>query len=384
MIETFCDMGHEMTVAAVGIHAEKPGQHPEKYCRVLAVKTRPLQKTGKYRKVLFSFFAGLQLAHAVFRNFKREPVDLIIFSTPPITLLPGVLLIKRHLKAPLYLLLKDIWPDDTVGIGGMREGGIVWRVFRFLANRTYRAADFIGCMSEASVRYLRLHYPELPSEKVEVCPNSRKSRERLPVDRQTVRRQYGIPDSALVIIYGGNLGKAQGIEFLIDIAIAYRNDLTAFFLIVGTGTEVLALKRGLLTADAPNVRLLPALPSPDYEALAASCDVGLVLLHPLGRVPNFPSRLLSYLMAGLPVIVAADDATDMGDIVERHQCGFKCRNGDLSRFKQVVEALKDEKKRLDMGRQSYRLFKTHYTTAVSCAAILRHFGASVKEESHDA
>ncbi|MBH1939413.1 glycosyltransferase [Mobilitalea sibirica] len=376
LMQEFYRNGHDVTVVTVNEKAiqQKSSLRLEEGLRVLRVRTGNIQKTNKYKKVIASFFAGPRLLCAIHKYLKHAEFNLILFSTPPITLTPFVVLMKKHYRASLYLLLKDIWPQDTVDLGGMRYGGLVWGVFRYLEKLTYRHADYIGCMSPAGVNYIKKHNRYLKNKVIEVCPNSIRERKIISVDREAVRKKYGLPMDKPVFIYGGNLGKAQGISFLADILREYLEESKVFILIVGSGTEYEYLHRKITQIKPVNAKLIPSLSVREYEELVRACDIGLIFLYKNSTVPNFPSRLLTYLNASLPVIACVDPATDLGMIIESAGCGILVNSGNMNDFRMAVEQiLKDEDVRKSMGINSYRLLREHYTVDISYQIIISHY-----------
>ncbi|MDF2540690.1 MAG: glycosyl transferase group 1 [Herbinix sp.] len=376
LMEEFNKQGHKVTVLGINDRNQrgKTYRSIENGVRVIRVKTGSIQKTNKYKKVIFSFLAGLQMLIAAFRYLRNERFDLILFSTPPITLTPAVVFLKHWYHGKLYLLLKDIWPQDTVDLGGMRKGGIVWGIFRMLEKMTYNASDYIGCMSPANVSYLQSHNRFHKNKIIEVCPNSMKKRAFFDVERDEIREKYHLPKDKVIFLYGGNLGKSQGLKFLMEIVEHYRNHPKIFFLITGSGTEYGYLERGFKKLRASNVKLMPSLSPKEYEILTRACDVGLIFLHQNSTVPNFPSRLLSYLTAKLPVIAAVDTATDIGTIVESAGCGFQAFHGNLQSFERAVKRIMSSKElRSEMGERGYQLFLTEYTAEKSYEIIMKHF-----------
>lgn len=55
----------------------------------------------------------------------------------------------------------------------------------------------------------------------------------------------------------------------------------------------------------------------DYDILVAVCDVGMIFLDYRFSIPNFPSRLLSYVYAKFTVLACAEESADIGDIIEQ-------------------------------------------------------------------
>lgn len=382
LMKEFVEHGHNVYAASIGGSDSKETTSTiEDGIKVLRVSSGKVQKTNKYVKVINSFLAGSRIRKAVKKHYSDIKFDLIIFTTPPITMILDIIRMKYAYCAPLYLLLKDIWPQDTVDIGGMRKGGAVWWIFRWLEKQTYKTADYIGCMSPAAKKYILAENKYLSAEKVEICPNSQKDRAHHIQRNKSLRAVYGIPEVALVMIYGGNIGIPQGIDFLFEIAAAIKTEKDKFLLIVGGGTEYDRLEAGLKQISAENVRLIPTVDKYEYDALVNESDVGLVLLHPHAEAPNFPSRLLSYIQIGKPVITAVDEATDIGKIVEHYKCGIKCKNGDIAGFMSAVNHFTNEGIRKVAGENARQLFLKCYTVDKGYQIIMSHFGGECVNET---
>lgn len=141
--------------------------------------------------------------------------------------------IKRRDHARTYLLLKDIFPQNAVDIGILKKSGLkglIYRYFRAKEKKLYAISDRIGCMSQANVDYLLRQDPELDPAKVELCPNSVEPLERTITAerRRELREKYGIPQDKTVFLYGGNLGRPQGVPFIMDCLRACRNRQDCF------------------------------------------------------------------------------------------------------------------------------------------------------------
>ncbi len=122
-----------------------------------------------------------------------------------------------------------------------------------------------------------------------------------------------------------------------------------------------------------NAKIFGQLPKDEYEILANTCDVGLIFLDHRFTIPNFPSRLLSYMQASMPVIAATDTSTDMGEILENGEFGFWCESNDINAFNKNIEKLYDEKLRNDMGANARKYLEENYTARRSYEIIIKHF-----------
>ena len=226
-------------------------------------------------------------------------------------------------------------------------------------------------MSPANLSYLLRNNPELDSSKIEVFPNCLDPLD-LRVDAQTriaIREKYQIPKNKIVLIYGGNLGRPQGIPFIIDSIRQSANVSDVFFLIVGGGTEYYKLESFVDIEKPNNVKLMNKLPKEEYDLLVAACDVGLIYLDHRFQIPNFPSRLLSYLQAGLPVLCATDPNTDVGIIVEENGFGWWCESDDVNTFVQIVSQI-NKSKAEEMGKIGMTYLLENYNINVGYEKLL--------------
>ncbi len=309
--------------------------------------------------------------HAVKEYLGHLKFGLILYSTPPITLATPVKRLKKLFGCRTYLMLKDIFPQNAVDLEMFSDKGVAYKYFRNKERELYSVSDKIGCMSPANVEYVLKHNPELPRDKVEICPNAIIPNEMEDRDgyKKDVREKYGIPDRALVYLYGGNLGKPQGIPFLVECLKRVKNDQDCFFIICGSGSEYSLLENFVKQDKPENVKLIPFLPKQEYDALVKGCDVGLVFLDYRFTIPNFPSRVLSYMEYGIPVLVCADDATDLRRMAEENGFGFSCSSNDTHEFEKQIAAMSTADL-AGMGIRSRKFLEERYSVRIPYEEIM--------------
>ena len=377
LLRQFVSNGH--SVCAVCANERRLGRKTEltreSGINVLRVRTGNVTQVNMIEKGISILLIEHQFRAAVKDHFSDISFDLVLYSTPPITLAGVIEFIKDRDNARAYLMLKDIFPQNAVDMEVMRFNGLIHRYFRRIEKKFYQLSDFIGCMSQRNVDYILAHNPEIPSEKVEVCPTSIDpvAIEKNDTIIRDIRRKYDIPVDKTVFIYGGNLGKPQGLDYLIECIKSSVMNRQAFFLIVGSGTDYVKLERYFSSNRPTNARLLFALPKSDYEVLANSCDVGLVFLDRRFTIPNFPSRILSYMQASMPVLAATDGNTDLGDIIVEGDFGYWCESGDIEAFNHGVYKLCDRHLRKQAGANARQFLEDHYTAQHSYEIISSHF-----------
>lgn len=343
--------------------------------KILSVKTLNIQKTNLIEKGLGTLLLEYQYQRAIRKYWKNIKFDLILYSTPPITFNRVISSVKRQCEAKTYLLLKDIFPQNAVDLGMFSKGSFVYKLFRKKEERLYQLSDHIGCMSPANVEYVLRYNPSITAERVEVCPNSIELHgEKSGYNNGVLLQKLNIPTDKLLLIYGGNLGRPQGVDFLMNVLAANEKRTDTYFVVVGNGTEYGKISQWFRNNTPHNSCLIPSLPKQEYDDLVSACDVGLIFLDNRFTIPNYPSRLLSYLENRMPVLMATDMNTDIGPIAEKNGYGLWTESGNLETFMEMVEFVAEDREKLKlMGEKGYDYLKENYTVERTYRIIMKHF-----------
>jgi glycosyltransferase involved in cell wall biosynthesis len=230
-------------------------------------------------------------------------------------------------------------------------------------------------MSPANVKYVCANHPFI-AYKVEENPNSVDLGllNKLEIDRLSVLEKWAIPTDKVIFLYGGNLGKPQGTIFLLSLIAEAKNLPNAYFLIVGDGTDYPILKEWFNQNEPGNAKIIKRLPKSAFYELAACCDVGMILLRREFTIPNFPSRLLTYMENKMPVLAITDEVSDVGSLAESEGFGKWCLYGELDAAIHQISFFTDNAEiRTQMGLKGFSYMKKHYDVKLSCAKILELF-----------
>lgn len=381
LMRKFRDEGHQVYIVTpcerrLGLKTsltESNGVH------ILNVKTLNIQKTNVVEKGIGTLLLEKQYKAAIKKHLDDVEFALITYSTPPITFTNVVGFLKnKNPNAISYLQLKDIFPQNAVDIQLFSEKSLFYKFFRKKEKRMYELSDYIGCMSPANVNYVLDHNPDINPSKVQVAPNSLELKDdvweegQLKAERHYIRMKYNLPTDKPIFIYGGNLGKPQGIPFLIDCLKANTRRQDCHFVVIGTGTELPKLQNWYNDYTPENVTVMKGLPKSDYDILVRSCDVGLIFLDHRFTIPNYPSRLLSYLENKMPVLCATDPNTDMGRIAEENGYGYWCESNSVDAFTSILDKMIHADRKA-MGEKGYVFLKENYLVANTYNAIMQHF-----------
>lgn len=381
LMQEFRKNGHEVVI--VSPLEKKYGFETEilreEGLSLLRCKTGNLFGVGMFEKGISQMLLPFFYQKEIKRAFPSLSFDLILYSTPPISLAGVVKKLKRKTGAKTYLLLKDIFPQNAVDIG-ILSPLMAKILFRREERKLYQISDFIGCMSQANVDYLLSHNKGL-EEKVGICPNSIALREKKKGNREEISKKYGFSKEKLLFLYGGNLGKPQGLPFLIRCVEKMKEEKEIHFIICGKGSEYGVLEAYREEKKPENLTLIPGLPKEEYDELVSISDVGMIFLDYRFTIPNFPSRLLSYMEAGIPTLVCTDENSDMGKIATENRFGLFAPSNSVEKFQETARLFLDKGLREEYGRRARTYLEENYTVEKSYLEIVGKISSREPRES---
>lgn len=343
----------------------------EENVRIVRCQIGNLTKTRRLEKLITFLTLNDKFARTYINKLSSIKYDLVLYATPPIMLYSLIKSIKWKSKAKTYLMLKDIFPQNAVDLQMLSKLNPLYYYFRNKEKKLYRISDRIGCMSQANVEYLLKHNQYIENSKVEVFPNSMELCDKeLTIDKTIIRQKYDLPLDKSVFIYGGNIGKPQGVDFIKKCILKNEENLNSYFLFVGSGTEFGPIKKFILENSIKNSFSMDQLSRVDFDILLLACDVGLVFLDYRFTIPNFPSRILSYLNAQLPILAATDSSTDLRLIIEDYNVGLWTSSTNINQFNKFVNLMSSVSLE-DYKKNSIVLLKDKYNIEDSVKKIMK-------------
>ena len=385
LLNAFAERGHHVYI--VSPFQRRTGAKPcvirvNERVTILRVKIGNTTKTNLIEKGISTLTLEYLVKRAIRKHFSKIRFDLVIYPTPPITFCGAVSYIKKRNHAATYLMLKDIFPQNSLDLQMLSKGGIkglIYRVFRRKEQKLYAISDHIGCMSDGNVRYLLEHETHIPREKIGLCPNAIKIHDvsLSAEEKLALRKKYGLPADRKILLYGGNVGKPQGIDFILRCLKTIKDRKDVCVLVVGSGTEYHRLEAHREEIRQENLYLMKEISPADFDHLTACCDIGLVFLDHRFTIPNIPSRILSYMQAEIPLLTATDPVTDLRQIVTENGFGLSCESVDEKEFVKALDQLLASDLQA-MGRKGRAFLEQEYDVNKVCDHILQTLKSGVK------
>lgn len=292
--------------------------HIEDGVKVIRVKALHTKDVGYLQRTIAEFLNPFLMWRRLKKNsqFPQEKIDGVIWYSPSIFFGPLIKKLKKNYSCKSYLILRDIFPDWAQDIGLLNKG-VIFNFFKLNERYQYAQADRIGVQSPNNLTYLKKHNAQLTAT-VEVLWNwigyPRESKCSINLSKTKLAGKK-------IIVYAGNMGVAQGMDALIELAskLTIRDDVG--FVFVGRGSEVNRLKRMIKSKKINNTIFYDEIESDEVPGLLRQCAIGLIGLDPRHLTHNIPGKFLSYLQSKLRIIAIANNGNDLADLVKKHNLG---------------------------------------------------------------
>lgn len=335
----FVREGHELTVLLPAADLAEPWRLEQADgVRVLRLRAPRTKDIGYVRRTLGEFL----MPFAMWRNLRRSPLaqekwDGVLWYAPSIFHGPLASSLKKASGCRGYLIIRDIFPDWAVDMGLMGRG-LPYRCFSAVARYQYSVADVIGVQTPGNLAYFR-RWERQPGRRLEVLQNwlAEPASSRCPIR---------ISETALsgrkIFVYAGNMGVAQGMDILLDLAdaLAARDDVG--FLFVGRGSDARRLKKSALARGLANALFFDEIHPDQIPDLYAQCHVGIVALDPRHRSHNIPGKFLTYMQSGLPVLANVNAGNDLAQMIRTEQVGQVCESNDPAELAALAKLLLEQ------------------------------------------
>ncbi len=335
----FARQGHEITMMVASPELDASyAIETWNGVQVVRLKTPRTKDIGYVHRTIGEFL----MPFSMLRNLRKSPLgkqkwDGIVWYSPTIFLGPIVSALKKASGCKSYLIIRDIFPEWAVDMGLMGRG-LPYRFFKAVANYQYSVADIIGIQTPGNRTYFT-DWLKRSKGRIEVLQNWLSD---APVRGCSIKVGETVLAGRKIFVYAGNMGIAQGMGVLLDLAEQLRERSDIGFLFVGRGSDSQKLRNDAKNRALDNVVFFDEIEPDEIPGLYAQCDIGLVALDPRHRTHNIPGKFLSYMQSGLPVLASVNHGNDIVDLIESEKVGRVCTDASARTLKRLAEELIDD------------------------------------------
>lgn len=287
---------------------------------VIYCPTIPLKKKTSLMRMLNQLSFGIT---SVFMCGKAGKADVVLTTSPPALISVGGWLIAKLKKAKLVYDVRDIWPDVAWEMGSFSQTSMYSRVFAFVRNFMLKHSQLVTAVSPGKVEKLRGYAPDA---NLAFITNGLDEEFLENTDCPEVAQKYGM-DSGFNCVYIGNLGWAQGLTQLMQLAQrAKEANMEARFLLFGSGVEEASLRNYAEEHGLDNVVFPGRLPNAQMYTVLKHAQMSFVSLVNENLKDSVPTKMFEALGVGCPVLLCA--VGDAADILTECKLGIAVRPND--------------------------------------------------------
>jgi glycosyltransferase involved in cell wall biosynthesis len=308
------ERGHRVTIVSRDTRSLESGRERRPEGRVVAreqvdgidVLFLNIPYANRYpTPVRLASFTAFTIAASVAGALQRKP-DVVFASSTPLTIGAAGLATARMKRVPFVFEIRDLWPAVPIALGALKGGASI-RSAEWLEQKLYNGAERVVVLSEGARQHLLGH--GIPEDKLVLIPNAADLDVFRP-DRHddAFRAKHGL-EGRFLALYTGAMGRANGLDQLVDAAETLRRwgDERVTIVALGDGGERPRLEERVRDLGLENIRFLPAVAKEDLAGIVGAADVTLTIFAPYPILEtNSPNKFFDSLAAGKPVVVNLD------------------------------------------------------------------------------
>ena len=336
LAQEFVRQGHTLTVMLPAAGLSAPWSLEDfQGVQVLRLRSPKTKDINYVSRTINEFL----MPFAMLRNLRKSTLakerwDGVVWYAPSIFHGPLANALKKASGCKGYLIIRDIFPEWAADMGLMGRG-LPYKFFKAVANHQYSVADVIGIQTQGNQAY----FADRSNSRIEVLQNWLAD---APNVGCSINLAGGKFAGRTVFVYAGNMGVAQGMGVLLDVAERLLGRTDIGFLFVGRGSDKQRLILDAEKRSLNNVAFHDEIDPTEIPGLYAQCHVGIVALDPRHKTHNIPGKFLSYMQAGLPVLASINPGNDLEAMILREAVGRVCTDQSVVNLHRLALELVDE------------------------------------------
>lgn len=259
-----------------------------------------LRKKSEHSNIIKRYLLDMLTSIKMAKLLKRYQADILFEDI----CYSSYWIIKRAKKKNLKIIsmLQDVWPDNAVQSGLIKEKSLVYKYFEFWQKKVYKYSDKIICISDDIKKFIKSK--RIKEEKIEVIYNWGYDDEIINISwsKNEFVKKYKLKKEKFYAVYAGNIGRMQNIELIIKAAKKLKDNPKIHFLIIGDGAYKEKIKNLILEEELTNVTLLPLQSSELATSIYSSAGMNIIPLVPEGTKTALPSKTGVCLSCGRPIV----------------------------------------------------------------------------------
>jgi len=342
--------------------------------KVIRVKLPFVERNQLLRRGVEHFEIALKL----FKYSKSllKNIDISLVYSPPLTLYWTAKKIRKLSGAPYILNVQDLFPQYAIDLGVLKNKFLI-SFFKNLEKKAYSSADLITVHSENNKKYVDDITEQ--QEKTIVIENWIDNNLITPGSKTNEFSMENQLTDKFVVSFAGTLGFAQDIEIIIKTANELKDYNEIVFVIVGDGVKKSESQALIEKYNLKNIVMLPTVSKEKYPLVLHSSDISLATLHKNVKTPTIPSKILSIMSAGIPIIASMNLNGDAPKLIEKANAGYAVPAGDYkSMAEKILLLFKSKELKEELGKNGRRYIEEYLSVRTAADKYEKLFQEVIK------
>lgn len=287
-------------------------------------------------------YGDIDYGRAVSERILDIKPDVFISGNTPTETQEIILKTCKSLNCKFFYWCQDFYSIAATSILKKKipvVGGIIGKYYQFLERRQMHRSNHIIHITERFCE--QTDEWGIDRSKVSVIPNWGALNEINVLPKDTIwQKQNGLDESSLRIIYSGTLALKHNPRLIEVVA---RSNPNVEVVVVATGVGVDYLQK--FNEEIPNLKILPLQPFSIFSQVLSCADILIGIIEKEAGEFSVPSKVLSYLCAGRPIVLAAPLSNLASEMIKKSKAGVVVDSDDEIGFSSAISELinSDEK-----------------------------------------
>jgi len=333
--------GYNVTIITSSHNKKTEKNNARKYKIIYAYSTKNIKKSTLHRlfnNLIFgftSFFKAL---------IKTKKIDIVVTTSPPPLISMFGWLIAKFKRAKLVYDVRDIWPDVAIEMESFTENSIYYKVFKFIANFMYKHSDCITTVTPGKIEKIKKYANK---NKVKYIPNGFDDDiVNFEID-EDIERKYNLKEK-FTTVYIGNVGLAQNLDALVELALEYKDNDNLQFLIFGEGAYKQKLEEIIKEQKLENIKLAGKIDYSKVKTILTYSKISFISLKNNNMRDSVPTKMFDALGIGCPILLMASG--DSCEILDEVKLGESAQ--DISGLKNKLEYMINNYEKYELNKET--------------------------------
>jgi colanic acid biosynthesis glycosyl transferase WcaI len=293
------------------------------------------------------------VAGMIFMRLSRSHFDIVLYvgAQPSLAMLARI--IGNVKKIPYVVGINDL-AAQAAGEAGIVRFGLLNRILAKFEYSAYSKASGAMVLCEGFRDALRKN--GYSDEKIKIIRSPINIDSIHPSDdKYAFRESYGIAKVSFVVLWAGSMGIKQGLSNIVEACkLSKRLGISVHWVLAGDGETRRSVEAEVKKCNLEsNVQFLPFQPEDHLSDMFSTADV--LLINQLSTVKNtvMPSKLLTYMAAGLPVLAAVNADSQAAELLRVSEGGVIVEpENPMALIEGLKRLMNDKKNREKMGERN--------------------------------